>query len=602
MLGTADLILFAIQAGVKLAKAGRTIYVENTIREEIAFPLPATLNSPRTTAEAALLSASAEPAGSRARIAFDTVFQPALISRDPDRIVAVYFDYMARGVVKPLALPARERAGLAMIRQWESGDPMPSPLQRVAGTLVGIAVDYFVHVPGAVSTDSTTGKTLHSFLKGLDDVEFDEARWDSIVIALFTAGVEAINANPELFSDDTDDAEDKSNFVRTAVTGIASDLAERVKKLEGPDVFEAEDRLKKFGSIVLRSVLEGAGRSLVENPEALGFEDKSRQALVTGVGTAFIDLLLDDDEVGVDLAAGLRRIASTDGLSNLIHASLQVVAQHPDLISTSSQPVNTWLRNIVTGLHELYPNKENLFDPELLANVSYLVLKHGINDLSPLVLKSLSAGQKSLAVELSSSVLHALVEKPAPNKPAKWKFDVSRAEIEEIVSAALGAVASHPEWLFSKTKHRKIAAAVIPLIVDVIAQSGAGKQGGILKALVRSERLESVVAAVLASGVLEDFTPEGANPKAPEAIAKAVSTVLKAVTSDGISGLDAVLSYDVLHDVLVAVERAGLLDDLIASSGAQSGAFARRVATLVTRLRAGERLTIPEMTGMLEAA
>lgn len=35
------------------------------------------------------------------------------------------------------------------VGQWDAwGPPGPSPLQRVAGTIVEIGIDYFAHIPG----------------------------------------------------------------------------------------------------------------------------------------------------------------------------------------------------------------------------------------------------------------------------------------------------------------------------------------------------------------------------------------------------------------------------------------------------------------------
>ena len=600
MVGTAELVLFAIQAGVKLAKAGRTIYVEETIRGEVAFPLPLTLDSPVALAKDRLKALSRAPAGSRAREAFDEVYGPVIVAGDADRIVATYMDATSRGLIEPLALPARERAGLAMLRQWEKGDDLPSPLQRVAGTLVGVAVDYFVHVPGAISQDSATGRTLLSFLKGLDDVEFDEARWDSILIALFTAGLDAVKANPELFSDDDSTGADAgANILRTAVSGVAADLAERLKSLEGPGAFDAEDRLKRFGSLVLRSVVEGAGRNLIDNPEVLGLRDASRKALVTGVGTAFLDLLLDESDEGIELAEGLRRVASTDGLASLVHASMRVVAQHPDLVSTRRQPVDAWLANVVRGLFDLYPEPQNLFDPELLSNVAYLVLTHGVHDLEPLVLKNLARGKRALAVELASGVLGALVTPPADGEPAVWSLEVSRDELSDIVSGALGAVSAHPQWLFAKASHAKIAAAVLPLAVEAIAGAASG---GSLKALVRSGRLEGVLAAVLSSGVIEPLRPDGPNPAAAGAIAGAVTKAISRITEDGLAGAAGLLEYGALHDLLVAVRKAGVLDALLGADGARANAALDRIVALAGSLRTAGPLTVPEMTARLKAA
>lgn len=57
------------------------------------------------------------------------------------------------------------------VRQWSQGElgDRPSALQRVAGTLVNIAVDYFVHTPGAISDKRPSDRVLHKAHYGFYD-------------------------------------------------------------------------------------------------------------------------------------------------------------------------------------------------------------------------------------------------------------------------------------------------------------------------------------------------------------------------------------------------------------------------------------------------
>jgi len=610
MIGTAELIVFAIQAATRLARTGRMIYLEESIRRELPFPLPASLGNLATTAESYGQSLSAYPEGTRQRQAYDALFAPAIHAGDTDGIIAAYLDRVHRGLVPQSKITAREMAGLAQLPQWEDADvPFPKPLQRVAGTLVNIAVDYFVHVPGALADDTKQGKVLKTLLRGLDDVAFDEARWDSMVIALFTAGLEAFNAHPDLFSgeDERRDGERIDTVVRTAVSGIAGDLAKRMQHLEGPDVFDAEDRLRQFGAIVFRSVIGGASRSVVENPEVLGVKGKDERALVVGVGSAFLDLLLGvdgggDDELPRGLMEGLRRVASTDGLDALMKAALRVAAEHPDLIGSERRPVTKWLRDVVTGLYELYPERENLFDPELLANIAYLVLEHGIADLNGLVLKNVAPGSKALAVEAAGRVLAVLAQPPSGNQPARWDFDLSRSDLAAVASGVLGSLAAHPEWLLAKRTHRKIAASALPLAVEVLTQLGGGSEAAWFKGLLRSGRLESVLAAVLSSGVLEALKDEQGAYPAAGLIAKSFTRVLSRVLDQGRSGMDAVLAYDTLHDLLTAVTKSGVLAALFPEHTTDAKRVVDELIKIINAQRGNEIVPATEMAKRLKDA
>jgi len=47
MVGTVELVMFGIQAAIKLARTGRQIYVENSITREMTFVLPSQLDDIR---------------------------------------------------------------------------------------------------------------------------------------------------------------------------------------------------------------------------------------------------------------------------------------------------------------------------------------------------------------------------------------------------------------------------------------------------------------------------------------------------------------------------------------------------------------------------
>src|SRR5262249_11243006 len=149
----------------------------------------------------------------------------------------------------------------------EGKSPFPNPVQRVAGTLIDIAVDYFATVPGAISEHSKQGKALRQFLLGLSSVDFADARIDQIVIALFSAALDTLKDNPQLIVEDKDD----EALVTKIVGGIVQDVKDRLAATDVGDL-DAEDRLKQYGKVVLRSLLKNAGQAIVDDPGVLGLE------------------------------------------------------------------------------------------------------------------------------------------------------------------------------------------------------------------------------------------------------------------------------------------------------------------------------------------
>ena len=171
----ADAVLFAIQAGLQLYGAVRKSYIDATLGRKITLPLPSTDGIDWTSARNyfkadpdfeerypegfALANLSSMTDGDKARI--EELYREALALEDASE----------RG-----DLQGDDIVALMTVRQWEN-DPNPTALQRVGGTLINIAIDYFRTTPGAVSKRSPQGRALHSFLDALDTKDFatDEA-------------------------------------------------------------------------------------------------------------------------------------------------------------------------------------------------------------------------------------------------------------------------------------------------------------------------------------------------------------------------------------------------------------------------------------------
>jgi hypothetical protein len=585
MSATADLVLFGIEAALKLARTGRDIYVDDSQQRTVVLPLPPGFGADlpaKAKAYALGLSEANRPL-------FKRDFAQAIGQNDMDQVRDVYLVHIRRGLIQTDFRTAEaELAGLAAIRQWDKS-PGASPLQRVGGALVEIAVDYYLHVPGAIREDSRGGKTLKAVLTSLDDFDFQNARFDSIVVALFTAGLEAISANPDLFTDE----EDANGLVATIVTGIVTDVKTRLAGLSGPDALDAEDRLRQFSQIVLRGVLSGATRSVVDNPTTLGVDEAGKKALVKGVGNAFLDLLLDDD---LPLADGLRRVASTGGLDKLMKAGLRAVAAHPGLFKTE-KAVQKFIGDVVGGLLAVYPEDRSLFDGELVADLAYLVLENGRRNLGPLLLRKLPAEKTALLTHVVGEVLKVIVKPPTETASAAFKLDLSREDVLAVAKGTLDAIALHPEWVLDRPSNRKLAAALLPFTADVLVQVG---KGGPFRELIREDRLQGVFAAVLTSGALADFA-EQANAELAGQMATSVAKVLSKLAADGRAGLDLALGYDQVHDLLLALKGSGLLPKLLPNQQAGAKEVIDRIVTIVAAERRGEVLTVSAMKSRLTA-
>jgi len=599
MVAIADLILFAIEAAVKVARAGRAVYVEETIRNAVTWPLPMTFdNIVGDARQYATFLENSESELNKQR--FETDFRPALMNNDMAALTRVYVVCLARGEVPTLHLPSKGVAGLAPLAtlpQWSSAtDPFPSPLKRIAGALVEIGVDYFLHVPGAVNDSSHEGKLVRALLGGLDDVKFSEERWGSLAIALFTAGLDAFKDHPELFIG----SQDQSLLLQTVTHGVATELHDRFVALQGPDALSAEKRMKAFGVVLMRGALTGSGRAVLSNPQVLGIKDGAQQELVRAVGGAFMDVVFAPD----DPLDGLRDLASAGGLDKLLHVALKAAAENPDLFRVSNRSVRVWMADLLRDLYALYPEGTSLLDADLVANLAYIALDRGMTDLSPLLLEKLPEQNRPLATVVLKGVLQALVKPPKGSKPAVWRFDLTREDIEKVADGALEAIAQHPEWLYRDPGRRAMAAAAASLVLDVLSRL-RGDDGGLLRAVVRGDRLAPLLAAVLASNameILKDLKDTNGQPMGPEPIAQAVTEILAALVERGTSGIERVFTFDALADVMRALVHTGLLVALLSKAAPAGGSWSElvgRLGTALDRLRSGATLSVSELEAIL---
>ena len=596
---TGDLIVFAVQAGIKLIQTGRKVYVEATIGGEVEVPLPPAfsgMNTPLNKGVEYALSLKTGDAEKKRRFK-DRYHQPLTDLDNADatvkaaaewQIVQEYLKDVSAGLVPQIHRGSAELASIAVLKQWEHGrSPFPSAVQRVAGTLVEIAIEYFVHVPGALNAQSKRGRALKSFLAGLDAVQFSDARWDSLVIALFTTALDTLNENPAIFSDEEDD----QSLIRAIVGGVAADVGEQLGAAEFGDL-DAESRVKRFGQLVLRGLLVNAGTAVIEDPSILGLTDARGKAMVQSVGSAFLSLLLDDD---TSLGEGLRRIASTDGLDKLMRAALRAAVEHPDLFATGNQTIDVWLTDVLRDLDDRHGEGETVFDPELFAEVAFSAMSYAMRDL-PALLKPKGSTSSAVLVDLARLVFDKLNETGPEGKP-KWQgLQLSRSDVKDLFDGLFASLAAHTTW-FSRKKELaaalKAATTVLPQVIDVLAGLGDGS----LKAMLRDGKLTPVLAAVLASGVID---PRDAADVAK--IAEGVTAVMDAILTGGINGAARLLDEDVLLDLLSAVAASGTAKKLFGGVAEDVDAAVTRLMPIIDELRRGAILTVTDMSKRLKAA
>ncbi|MCA9310757.1 MAG: hypothetical protein KDA21_06095, partial [Phycisphaerales bacterium] len=359
-IATAELVLFALRAGVRLGRAARTAYVDSIRMREIALPIPNagfTLDviHARTYFNeegTAFVAEDARLAALHARAVARTLPEH---QGDPERdeYMDLYLYYRSitiarrqRNDVPLVAGPALDPdALLAMFRfqQWEREDPdRPKPMRRVLGAIIDVGVDYFASVPGAIAVDTRHQRTLTAFVRAVDQLDFEQIALQEEPLAalmgqLLVAALETISEQPEFLASDPN----VRDLVSVTTTALATDIAARLEQAGTTD--EADD-IRAWGELVFRSVLRSGARHVLEHPGTLlGVESDAHQALVSRIGIATIDLVTADNGLHPE------RLFSGQGVQTVIAEALAVVADHPHLITDTDNAGVTALIQAIAG-------------------------------------------------------------------------------------------------------------------------------------------------------------------------------------------------------------------------------------------------------------
>jgi hypothetical protein len=594
MVATAELVLFGIQAAIRLAQAARRAYVQDTAMRGLVIPLPQGLDDPLIHAQQ-----HARAVRNVDLPRYNAVFKEAdVLSRSSEdlprrrgagMLLDLFLKDLADGKVEGFDGDNHLRAGLYAIRQWQEGDEIyPSPLQRVGGALVEIAIDYFVHVPGALETDTKYSKTVLTFLQALEDADFQETDPDALLVDLFKTAVQTASDHPELF---TDNAE-RQQIIGSILTGVAKESRTQLQAIRsqfGEGNFALEDDLQRYGRIVLQSVLRQTSAELLTNPDVIDIRQEGQRALVEHVGAAFLKLVFDgtSHDGTYAFAPALRRTFSREGFGRLTLAALRGVSEHPEgFKGLGKEPVEAWLAHILRDLYQGQVDGSPSFDLDLLPEIACLAIEHGLTNLP--VLLNVQSEARAFTVIVARALFEQLSF--VQDGTTRWRFQLTPSDARALFAAALAALAERSAWLTPASETAGKIAALLALGVEVIGQADQG----LLKMLLSSGQLQSVMASLIASGLHDKLSAAGG-----DRLALALGQTIAALRQQGVHGLGRLLSEGGLTDLLTAIAADAVVDRLLADDQVQMQALTTAIVELIARLRHGEFVPVPAMIDRL---
>ncbi len=317
------------------------------------------------------------------------------------------------------------------------------PLQRLLGTLVEVGIDWFGAHPQALSQQSGSRKVLTVFVNRLDDVEFAEGRRDRIVSQVLVAALQVLDESVALVDDD--------ERLQVLLGGVTRAWLAEIEAADSlADQIRREDAFERIG----RSVLRGGVTAFAENTGLFLPGNAAAERLVesalrqTLAGLREHEDLFTPEAVEVVFDAALRAVAENadlfadqEILQELIAETLSVLADREIAEILSPETASAIL---AVGLDVTAENVETLIDPggprrQRLAH-TVAALARGLSD-------ALAGGEHFRAL-------------------------LSRRQLVELFSLVLQEVARHPEHLLGEDAERPERSALAQSIGSVAAALG----------------------------------------------------------------------------------------------------------------------------------
>lgn len=527
MSANAQLVLFAIQAGVKLYNAGQKVYVKATLDRELVLPLPrVSIAMPRSAfkfftedSKGKEIAGKRESQGIRDLIArYRNRSQTPMTPADEKAFIGIFLGCLK--MIDPDFLSVEEGGqtpdgdeliAIVTVRQWAKAERAAGAkaLQIFAGTLVNIAVDYYAYTPEAVSEHRPEGRAIKAFLEALDKIDFSQAPPEKIAGNLMIAIADSAAAHPDFIGN----GETERAFVKNISETLSKAFKAQMQSIPAGEIVDASAWLQ----IVARAFVRGGAGTVLADPEAVLGVDATEGAFVREIGKAVADLVIGPKKLE------FRRLFSGEGINVVVKASLSAVAKNPGILEINSKGVE----NIITGVADELAKHDNLLTKDIFPDLVRLVLDRTADNLE-IVWKVDQDGnpEKHLLLTGLSQMLKGLSASTDGNK---WPR-LNKEQVLDIAEAILDEVIDNPEWLIEKAglgNQPPLEAAFKAVLESLDNDKGAQLSADTLEAAIKA----GITAAAMRLDVLEKL-PDGGADAGKTAISATIDAVFAGLFDD----------------------------------------------------------------------
>ena len=521
-----QIVFTAIQAGVRLYRAGYTAYVDSTRNRALKLPLPRAPE--QLTVSAALKFFKKDNEQIKAFIADDKNERlrwllnkleesdlPGELESELLQIYTVAFwstqSVDADAKMDPASVNADEFICLLTIRQWSKseGAGKVTALQQVAGTLINVAVDYFAHTPGLISSNRPEGRALMVFLETIDDLDFAATPLTDLAGNLLVGVLDGVNSVPEIVSGGAREQD--------LVRNITQALALSANKHLATASTEEKRNAGTWLQLIAHSFVKSGAETILADPvRFLGVQHGAQVNVIQQVGGTLSDLIIGEDKLQ------FQSLISGESLNKITKTMLTAVAENPEVLKIG----NDGFKSLIQELAKDLSMREDLFSDDLLPEILRLVLDKSAQNLELIWPAGSESPRNHLLVTATTELMKALSESAA----AKAWPKLSKAQVVTIAENVFDEVVDNPAWLLEKVNGQSVLGTGFKAVLTSLGSQQSNRlNADTLVVALRS----GLMAAATHRPLLEKVTGSGTDA-GKVALEAAIDAIIDTVNGDSV--------------------------------------------------------------------
>ena len=495
------LVMFAIEAGVKIGRKIYDVLVETTESKALLLPFgPLAGSIALAEAQEFFDEPQNQPLVADGGPYAALQGKPGLI--DAYRTVRQINVVVGADVVTTKA-GVEVILNLQKFEQHKEGFGPHSPVQQILGTVVEVGIDYFAANPQSLGKDSSARKVVTAFLVGIGDIDFAEGEPSDVVRDVLVEALTTLGDNRTLVAHDAR----LSALLGGVTTAVRDDIQ------SAGSLGDSERRSALFKRIGMSILKAGAG-TVADNPGLFLPGEGRGKVAVRGTVTAILDSIRDSAD-----------LFSNTGLENLCNAALDAAADNAVFIT--NDVLRSLLKNTV---HELTAaNARALFRGAAVEQIVLAALETVAENSETLI--DPTTPQRQLIARAVAALAQGLGTTLAG--PGNVKDLFSTRQLVQLAKIVFGEVADHPEQLLGGDGTNPRRTALAQILASVASSLGSDPTRLVTAAGLTTLIGTAMQVAVKNQDKLLDLNNEDPRSNLLHAILAAVSGSLLAAGANG---------------------------------------------------------------------